>query len=87
MPTHVDYSSEPKEEEMTLNKRSHVSCGSNGDGVKASPCHSYMHAANSFPVRPSAVVKSKANHESEPGPGPGPRPFPPWPWYLRPSVI
>lgn len=27
-------------------------------------------------VWPSAVVKSKENHESEPGPGPGPRPFP-----------
>lgn len=87
IPTHVDYSSEPKEEEMTLNKSSHVSCGSDGDGVKASLCYSYRHAGDLFSVWPSAVVKSKRNHEFEPGTGPGPRPFPLCPWYLCPSAI
>lgn len=47
MPTHIDYSSEPEEEEMTLNKSSHVSCGSDGDGVKASLCYSYRRAGDS----------------------------------------
>lgn len=76
MPTHIDYSSELEEEEMTLSKSSHVSCGSNGDEVKANLCYSYMSAGDSFSVWPSAVVESKDNHKSEPGPGPGPRPFP-----------
>lgn len=76
MPTHIEYSSEPKEDEMTLNKSSYVSCGSHGDGVKASLCYSYRHAGDSFSVWLSAVAKSKENHDSEPGSGPGPRPFP-----------
>lgn len=40
MPTHIEYPSEPEEDEMTLNQSSHVSCGSHGDGVKASLCYS-----------------------------------------------
>lgn len=62
MPTHIDYSSESEEEEMTPNKGSHLSCGSNGDEVKLSLCYSYRCAVDSFSGWPSAVVKSKENH-------------------------
>lgn len=62
MPAHIDYSSESEEEEVTPNKGSHISCGSNGGEVKLSLCYSYRHAVDLFPGWLSAVVKSKENH-------------------------
>lgn len=62
MPAHIDYSSGSEEEEMTPNKGSHISCGSNGGEVKLSLCYSYRQAVDSFSGWPSAVVKSKENH-------------------------
>lgn len=87
MPTHIDYSSESEEEEMTPSKGSHISCGSSGGEAKLSLCCSYRRAVGSVSGWPSAVVESTENHSLSQDLIQGQKPFSLQPWYLCPSAM